>query len=99
MPYIGRNEKGEIVAMAREKTGSTPEYIQDNDPDLYNFFNSASSRVLRQLLLQSDQDMIELIDDLIHLLIKRNIIKITDFSESQQRRLYNRRILRKVLEN
>ncbi len=98
MPYIGRNDQGEIVAMGREETAQTSEYVADNHPDLQKFIDNASPRVLRQLLLQTDQDMITAIDEVLSLLIRKNILKVTDLSETLQRRVFNRRKLRLMIE-
>ena len=48
-------------------------------------------------LVAMDKEMIRLLDDLIHILIRKGYIKITDFSEEGQTKLLKRSGLRESI--
>lgn len=85
MLYIQRDENGKITGLSLEP-GDNAEEASLNDPDV------------RQFLSESDVDMIRVLEDLIEVLVKKNIISITDLPESAQLKLLYRKNTRSFLE-
>jgi len=95
MPYVMRNAEGHIIAILSEDAEGA-ELVGANDPALQLFLQSDSpeQRAQRELL-ESDMGLIRVIEDLIDVLIERGAIMFTDFPEPVQRKLLDRRGLRK----
>jgi hypothetical protein len=54
-------------------------------------------RILRQNLLDSDADLLRILEDLIKVLEDNNVILLTDFPEAVQHKLMNRQKVRDKL--
>jgi hypothetical protein len=57
----------------------------------------ASDESLRQNLLDSDADLLRILEDLINVLVDNSVILLTDFPEAVQRKLMNRQKVRDKL--
>ena len=57
----------------------------------------ASDESLHQNLLDSDADLLRILEDLINVLVDNSVILLTDFPEAVQRKLMNRRKVRDKL--
>ena len=92
MPYVKRNQAGEITAASLEPV---PGYIElaSDDPELQQFYQRLADAHGR--LQQSDLEVIRVLEDLIYLLMDKHIIRFTDLPEAAQRKLSERRTLRK----
>ena len=95
MPYVMRNADGKIIAVLSEHVEGA-EMVGSNDTGLQNFLHSDSpeQRAQRELM-ESDFGLIRVIEDLIDVLIERGAIMFTDFPEPVQRKLLERRGMRK----
>ena len=98
--YVKRNDTNEIILVSKEITSETGEPIADNDPEILAFFDSRSLQAQDHAvkkLKQSDLDMIRVIEDLIDVLINKNIITFTDFPEISQSKIVSRQAIRQKL--
>ena len=70
--------------------------VSSNDQELQRFLatDSPEQRAQRELM-ESDMGLIRVIEDLIDVLIERGVIMFTDFPEPVQKKLLDRRGLRK----
>ena len=95
MPYVSRDEQGNIVAIYRSPIGGASEELAAEDPEIIQFLSDAgSSEQLKWELFVSDLLMGRLIEDLIDVLITRNVMNVTDLPAAAQRKLMRRRHLR-----
>lgn len=97
MVYIKRDEKGHICAVYNHETPDVTEQIDIKSPELMDFL-IACDKELYLKFLQSDLQFIRVIEDVIVILIEKNIITITDFPQSVIDKLLTRQTVRKKYE-
>ena len=85
MLFVQRDETGKITGLSLNQ-GENGEEASLNDPDV------------RQFLSDSDIDMARVLEDLIEVLVNKNIISVTDLPESAQLKLLYRKNTRSFLE-
>lgn len=94
MPYVKRDEVGRIatVNLAAEEG---LEELPPNSPELLDFFNRMGLE--QSTLQQSDMRLVRVLEDLIDLLIDRDVIRFTDLPQPAQEKLMERRSMRQSL--
>ncbi|RED54263.1 hypothetical protein [Aestuariispira insulae] len=98
MPYVIRDGSNEIIGLSVEPVGAKPELLPDDHPDVVAFRrNARHSKSAQEELLESDLAMARIIEDLIDVLISKNIINFTDLPLPAQRKLTGRQKLRSNL--
>ncbi len=95
MPYIIRNEAGKIVAASNDALAMPCEQVAVDSAELRAFVNELANE--DRVFESSDMKMIRAIEDVIDLLIHKNIICITDLPVAVQTKLMERRTLRHSL--
>ncbi|MGI6655748.1 MAG: hypothetical protein ACOX5Z_02760 [Desulfobulbus sp.] len=97
MLVVERNSEGEIVALRnvdRSEAGALePASLLDNEVIAF-LHSSGQDDALAQLLSQSDSAVARVVEDLIDLLIAKNIILFTDLPVEAQRKIHHRKQLR-----
>jgi hypothetical protein len=94
MAYILKNAQGEVIAAsASENPGDGWEYV-GNDAKIYLEYLE-DALIKSHSFRESDIQLARVLEDLINLLIDRNLIRFTDFPEAAQRRLNERQSMRK----
>lgn len=92
--HIKRNEQGEIIAVSRvAETGFTESPATDTEE--LNVFLRALTPSQQKNLAETDLDMVRVLEDLVGLLIERDVIRFTDLPAAAQTKLLSRRELRK----
>ncbi|KTD20529.1 hypothetical protein E3983_05855 [Legionella israelensis] len=95
MVYVKRDKNGKIYALFNTKRAGLEEISLDN-PELLDFFiHSDKSEEFNFLI--SDIQFIRVLEDLIDILIEKNIITITDFPAPVIEKLLKRQNVRKYL--
>ena len=100
MPYVRRDRSGRIVALSEIETPDTDELVATDSTEIRTFLDSVGvtagqpRNITRQALLESDLTMVRVVEDLIDILVERNIIMLTDMPEAAQTKLMARRSLR-----
>lgn len=91
MPYVIRDENG---AIAKASTRAIPgaELLPHGDPALLNFIQArgvdpAVIEVALNELRRTDSDMARVVEDLITALLRKNVLKMTDFPKAVQDRV------------
>ena len=92
MPYVKRDDSGQITAASLEHAPGFDE-IASEDAELQRFYQRLAAGQGR--LQQSDLEVIRVLEDLVNLLMDKHIIRFTDLPEAAQRKLAERRSLRK----
>ena len=95
MPYVKRDSSGGIAAVSTAPTESETEEIAGDSPELQNFLVSLGDA--GNPLETSDLKFIRAIEDLIDVLITKNVIRITDLPIAVQAKLMERRSMRQTL--
>ena len=95
MPYVMRGTDGRIVAVSNDAREGWGEEVAEDSPELRAFLEQLSGQ--GDVFEASDQKLIRAIEDVIDLLIKKNVICITDLPVAVQDKLMERRSLRHSL--
>ncbi|RPJ16709.1 MAG: hypothetical protein EHM30_05655 [Desulfobacteraceae bacterium] len=95
MLYVERAKDGKITALYSSPRPGADEQKTVMDEEILNFLHTTVSADSRKLLLAlSDMGIIRRLEDLIDLLIQKNIIIFTELPEQAQERITERKRLR-----
>lgn len=98
MPYVVRHPGGNIAALLKSSSSEGGEYLAPNHPDVLAFIEAeGDENDVRLALEDSDADIARVTEDLVHLLVKKNVILFTDLPEMVQEKLISREKLRTKL--
>jgi hypothetical protein len=94
MAYVFKNAQGNVVAAsASENLGNGWMFIEDNAKEYIEFLEGALAE--NSPFRESDIQLARVLEDLISMLIERNVIRFTDFPQAAQKRLNDRQSMRK----
>lgn len=100
MLYIERNSDGTIAAIHQSPSEKATEQKTLLDEEIIAFLSKDSGLdSWIQLLSLSDVSIIRVIEDLIDVLVKKNIIMLTDLPEEARDKLKERKSVRQKMEN
>jgi hypothetical protein len=91
--FVKRDSFGKIIAISKVQDESSPEYLEDNHPELEIFIRSLKT-YQQHALAQTDQNMARVVEDVINLLVEKNVIRFTDLPDAAQEKLLTRRAMR-----
>ncbi len=94
MSYVKRDESGRIITVNLEPSEGFEE-VPPNSPELIEFINRMGLE--QSTLQQSDMRLVRVLEDLIDLLIDRDVIRFTDLPVPAQEKLMERRSMRQSL--
>ncbi|MDP3585613.1 MAG: hypothetical protein Q8R61_10850 [Thiobacillus sp.] len=94
MPYVKRDEQGRISTLSLVPESGLEE-IPATSPELLDFMRNAGME--QSTLQQSDMRLVRVLEDLIDLLIDRDVIRFTDLPLPAQEKLMERRSMRQSL--
>jgi len=98
MLYVERDEDGKIIAIHDSPKPRANEEKSVMDAEVIEFLNNMVSDDSRKLLLSlSDKGIIRLLEDLINLLVQKNIILFTELPEQAQEKIQERKRLRETI--
>ena len=100
MPYVIRSPRGDIVSLHRDPLAGA-EWVAADDAEVTRFLGApvpavaedASHLEFRQL----DADLVRVLEDLIDVLISRQVIRVTDLPAEAQDKLFARKSFRERL--
>ena len=96
MPYIQRNEKGQIIALTADSTGKDEPTGLDN-PEILQFLaggeRAGKSNHYFEMLAQ-DLQQIRILEDLIDLLTSKGIIMFSELPVAAQQKILNKKSIR-----
>lgn len=101
MPYVVRDSSGKISGVLEHSEVAVAEEMAADDPELKRFLveqGLSSPDTARQVLAESDLKMIRLVDDLIDLMIDKDLIKFTDLPPAAGEKYLQRQVARKRLQ-
>ena len=98
MLYVERAGNGKIIALHSSPHPNVSEQKTIVDEEILDFLHTTVSADSRKLLLSlSDMGIIRLLEDLIDLLIQKNIILFTELPGQAQDRITQRKRLRETM--
>lgn len=97
MPYVSRDENGRINGISERQSKTATEFLPATDSEVQAFVRGASPDTMRRRLSGTDTEMARITEDLIDVLIARNIINFTDLPVQAQKKLVARQKIRRNL--
>ena len=100
MIYIERNQKGEIISLRRDADKPGMESKSSVDREVLEFLDSiGGSDEKLHLLASTDTAVSRVLEDLVELLVRKNIIMFTELPEEAQQKIQARRRIRQQIGN
>lgn len=98
MPYVKRNTEGNIVELTSQEDSAHSEYLPATAPEIITFLGvDPSQSETLQALRDSDGELARVIEDLIQVLIQKQVLLFTDLPDAVQQKLVSRQKLRSML--
>ena len=98
MPYAERNEAGVVVALYATQNDRAREYLTGTHPEISAFIrDGAGGQVAR--MQASDMEMARVVEDLIFVLIEKNVIKLESLPAVTQHKITQRAQIRQAISN
>lgn len=95
MPYIERNDQGEIAAVHEIAQHAQDEKLSFNSPELIAYLSKAiKSDQAKVALSSSDGELVRVLEDLINTLIDKKVIVFTDLPFAAREKLSSREKIR-----
>ncbi len=91
MLYVNRDTQGNIIELSPEQNETTREAVMADDPGVVQFINE---RWRQNELAVLDREFVRVIEDLLELLIKKDVILFTDLPSMVQQKFSKRREIR-----
>ncbi len=96
MPFVKRDETGQIVAVYQQPLMDGLEEVDAYDPGLRAFLDEVLlDYAANRGWIKSDLGLVRVLEDLVEVLIERNVLMFTDLPQQAQDKLRERRGLRK----
>lgn len=94
MPFIVRDPEGNIAGVYNQPVEGGEEIAAD-DPALSAFVQETAPQESTEEWAHSDLGLARVMEDLVDILIEKNVINFTDFPDGAQKKLLERRGFRK----
>lgn len=94
MPYARRNSEGQITALFQSSEPDAQEFLPQHSAEIAEFLGLPADAMLFNGL---DEELIRVFEDLIDVLIAKNILCLTDLPLPAQNKLLSRKSLRQQL--
>jgi len=95
MLFVERGTDGKIIALYNAPHPSALEQRSLMDEEVLAFFNATES--WKQLMSFSDLATIRILEDLIDVLVRKNVIQFTELPEQAQHRILERKQMREKI--
>ena len=96
MFFAERDQQGNIIAIRKDSNGQQVDDEPLSEQELEDFLAGEYDKTSYEALLTAaDKKMIRVLDDLIEILVNKNIILLTDLPDEAREKLGNRREVRK----
>jgi len=98
MLYVERDKNGKIIALHNRSGPSADEQKSIMDEEIVDFLNkNVDTEPWIQFLSLSDTGIIRILEDLIDLLIRKNVILFTELPEDAQIKIRERKRVRETM--
>lgn len=95
MPYVKRNQQGKVVQLMDEPIDEGSEWLELNDLEVVEFLRLPVNEMeLKKSLAISDSEMVRVVEDLIDILMEKQVFVFTELPEAVQAKLNARKKLR-----
>lgn len=99
MPYVQRNENGDIVAIWKERPDCEHEFVPASAPEISAFLAAIGHVTPESEMFSASADlqMVRVIEDLVNLLVSKRLITLTELPVAVQHKLLEKRAMREHL--
>ena len=100
MPYVQRDATGLVSAIFQESQSDAKELLAKDHPDIQRFFGGILPQITQNNALQlteTDIGLIRVIEDLIDILIDKNVLMFTDLPVEAREKILFRKTTREKL--
>lgn len=102
MPYVARDDQGQITEVQERETETAYEQVALDDPELVGYLNNGlddgtARDAIRARLEATDLEFIRVLEDVITVLIDKRVFMLTDLPSAAQEKLAQRYNLRSKL--
>ena len=96
--YVKRDKDNQVTAISKVALPDFTEQLDSNHPDVIAFLGIDSIDAhAEKTFIQSDLQLIRVLEDLIQILIEKNIIRLTELPEEAQSKLLDRKKVREAV--
>ena len=100
MRYIFRDDEGTITAVYAHPQDFATEEVAPDDPELLTFLSGQGEQdFLRSYLTATDAELLRIVEDLVNVLVEKNLLMLADFPEAARKKLLNRKAVRERLQS
>ncbi|WP_439101905.1 hypothetical protein [Congregibacter sp.] len=92
MPYVQRDSDKNISAVSLEPQSGFDEHVLDGDPELSVFMEGVTAS---NALARTDMEFVRVLEDLLDVLIAKNVLLFTELPEAAQAKVLKRQSLRR----
>ena len=90
MLYVQRDADGQLIRVEAAPFAESNEQVEADDLEIQSWFSSQSVESSLLQLRQTDPEMIRVLEDLIHVLTTKGVLRITDLPPAAQHKLIHR---------
>jgi len=90
MPYIRRDAQGQIASLHRQAEDGAQAFLPDSDPEVQAFVGRPAAGAGEDFE-RLDAAFIRVLEDLIDVLISKQVINVTDLPADAQAKLFTRK--------
>ncbi|MBI5164618.1 MAG: hypothetical protein HY985_12040 [Magnetospirillum sp.] len=96
MPFVTRDGDGRVVALSEMALEEDAEFLSASDDEVSTFIATLATEGAEggDPFLLSDLRLIRVIEDVVEVLIRKNVLTLTDLPSAAQDKLMERRALR-----
>ena len=96
MPYAQRNPDGTIFALFAQKNDTAKELLRPDHPDI-QLFLYPGTETARTKMQASDMEMARVVEDLIHVLIEKDVINLESLPGPTRQKIERRKSAREAI--
>lgn len=95
--YLKRNTSGQIIGVREEQDEEYFELAQESDPEFIRYLKDQvlSKKTHQDSLEETDTELVRVLEDVIEILMDKNIIQFTDLPKAARDKLSKRHHLRR----
>lgn len=101
MPYVQRDASGHISAIFQKPEATAEEFLPSDHPDIQLFLGGIVPQKAKSTatakLSESDLSLIRVIEDIVDMMIDKNLIMFTDLPEHAREKILQRKNTRKKI--
>jgi hypothetical protein len=99
MPYAERGDDGIIIALYATQNERAREFLTGNHPEIGAFVADGSNGVQHARMHASDLEMARVVEDLIFVLIEKNVINLDALPVVTRQKITQRAQIREAISN